>query len=144
MIRAIIDGVSTATAQQKGVFVRNGKPRFFTKAKVAKAQRGLVAQLLLHKPLQPLDCPVILNIRFIMPIPVAMRKKPAKWHSKRPDLDNLLKGVIDALEPAGWVTDDARIARIDATKTYGPRPRMFIELQAAFEPTDMEEGHALA
>jgi Holliday junction resolvase RusA-like endonuclease len=135
VIRAIIEGVSTATAQQKGVFVSNGKVRFFTKAKVAKAQRGLVAQLLPHRPEQPLDGPVILEVRFLMPIPVAMRKKAVQWHSKRPDLDNLLKGVIDALEPAGWVTDDARIVRLQASKEYAQQPQTIIT---------MEEAHALA
>lgn len=135
MIRAIIEGVSTATAQQKGVFVVNGKPRFFTKAKVAKAQRGLVAQLLPSKPPEPFDGPVILEVVFVMPIPVALRKKAVRWHSKRPDLDNLLKGVLDALEPAGWVTDDARVVRIDARKEYGPTPQIHLT---------MEDAHALA
>jgi Holliday junction resolvase RusA-like endonuclease len=129
MIRAVVQGLSTATAQQKGATVINGKIRFFTKAKVAKAQRGLVAQLCQHKPAQPLDCPVFVKIGFVLPIPMSMRKKPLVWHSKRPDLDNLLKGVLDALEPAGWVTDDARIAGIHAIKTYGPNPQVSVEME---------------
>jgi Holliday junction resolvase RusA-like endonuclease len=121
IIRAFIAGPpSTVTAQQKGVAVMGGKPRFYTKKKVKDAHRALVAQLAPHAPGFPFEGQVILRVTFTFPVPLAMRRL---WgpipHSKRPDLDNLLKGVLDALEPAGWMTDDARIYSLHAEKWYG-------------------------
>lgn len=120
-VEAFIPGPpSTVTAQQKGVFVAGGKPRFFTKAKVKAAHRALVAHLAPHAPGEPFAGRVILHVTFTFPVPLTMRRQ---WgpipHCKRPDLDNLLKGVLDALEPAGWVTDDARIYSLHAEKYYG-------------------------
>ena len=38
------------------------------------------------------------------------------YRTKRPDVDNLLKQVLEAIEGAGLVTDDAQIARVQAVK----------------------------
>ena len=43
----------TATAQQKGVFVRNGRAQFFVKAKVREAENFLAALLRPFAPLAP-------------------------------------------------------------------------------------------
>ena len=55
---------------------------------------------------------------------VALRKDAPRYHSKRPDLDKLLRSTWDALTSAGVYTDDSRLAEVSATKTYtgqGPR-----------------------
>lgn len=121
---------TTVTAQQKGVFVLGGKPRFFTKAKVKKAQNALVARLAGHRPTQPLDGPLAMSVLWVFQRPKAMKDTGSlAFHTKRPDLDNLLKGVLDALEPAGWVTDDARICRFTCTKFYGSEPYLQLRVE---------------
>jgi len=49
-----------------------------------------------------LEGPLVVRIRFGFPLPKTQHRKrnprPRQWHMKRPDLDNLYKGVIDACE----------------------------------------------
>lgn len=48
-----------------------------------------------------LNGPLVIRIRFGFPLPKSQHRKkpvPRQWHMKRPDLDNLYKGVIDACE----------------------------------------------
>jgi len=42
-------------------------------------------------------------------------------HTSRPDLDNLVKLLTDALNGVAW-KDDSQIVRIVGVKQYGPRP----------------------
>lgn len=49
------------------------------------------------------------------------------WHTSRPDLDNVVKIVCDALNKLVWV-DDAQVAQFDARKQFGPNPGLWIEV----------------
>lgn len=69
----------------------------------------------------PVTDPVELRVRFVMPTRQGdLRKRsrvPAKWSPTRPDLDNLLKLLLDAATEAGWWKDDGLVVRIVAEKT---------------------------
>ena len=69
-----------------------------------------------------------------MPIPSNFSKKQveladngAVYHIKRPDLDNLCKLVMDAMNGIFW-QDDKQIAKIMAFKTYSKIPRTHIKI----------------
>ena len=75
------------------------------------------------------DGPVALQVLFRMPRPARLNTKkalagmtaPFHRHVSKPDLDNLLKAVMDALTPIGIWKDDAQVWKIEATKRYaGP------------------------
>jgi Holliday junction resolvase RusA-like endonuclease len=52
------------------------------------------------------------------------------WKDTKPDLDNLLKLIWDALEAAGVMENDARICSYNGIfKRYGPVPGVIIELE---------------
>jgi Holliday junction resolvase RusA-like endonuclease len=51
-------------------------------------------------------------------------------HTSRPDLDNLIKTVLDALNGIAY-TDDKQIVRLGATKAYGTDPKILISIRAA-------------
>ncbi len=54
-------------------------------------------------------------LMFFMPRPKrCTRARP----SVRPDLDKLVRAVLDALQRAGVYEDDARVCRVDASKHY--------------------------
>ena len=77
-------------------------------------------QLKSHKPFLS---PVRAHILFEMPIPSSWSKKRQTAalktpHSTLPDLDNLIKFVLDALNGVVW-KDDSLIYEINATKKYG-------------------------
>ena len=66
--------------------------------------------------------PVILSVKFFMPIPKGMKVKEGEFipHIKKPDTDNLLKAVMDSLTQVGIWKDDALVFKIDSEKWYTP------------------------
>jgi Holliday junction resolvase RusA-like endonuclease len=69
------------------------------------------------RPAEPLDVPVWLNVVFIFPRPKSA-KKAGPFKGTKPDLDNLVKAVKDALTHARWWTDDGRVARSIQEKRF--------------------------
>ena len=127
MISALIMGdPPTVTAQQKGVMVRAGRPMFFTKKKVKDAQDALILQLRQFKPRQPVEFPVLIKVKFAFR--VTKSRPHERVHAVRPDLDNLCKGVLDALVPAGWLADDALVDQLVAEKCRTGEPYMEITM----------------
>jgi Holliday junction resolvase RusA-like endonuclease len=76
--------------------------------------------------------PVFLTATFTMPL--AKRKgksEEGRYHCIRPDLDNLLKAVMDALTMAGAWRDDAQVSEVSVRKVYageGQRAGAVIQL----------------
>lgn len=74
----------------------------------------------------PIDAAIGVTIRFKMPIPASWpkNKKAAavnQLHTKKPDIDNLVKGLFDAVNGLLWV-DDNRVAQMMVTKVYADDP----------------------
>ena len=61
--------------------------------------------------------PLVVTIRFYLPKPKGMKQLGKVFHSKKPDIDNLLKSTLDALCPL-W-EDDSLVSRVYAEKYYG-------------------------
>jgi Holliday junction resolvase RusA-like endonuclease len=67
----------------------------------------------------PLKGPLALSIVFIMPRPQShfrsgamsdrLKDSAPRWHTSKPDLDNLIKGAKDALKGVAW-DDDSQVA----------------------------------
>lgn len=68
------------------------------------------------KPAEPLDVPLRVQIQFYLLKPKSKPKR-AIWPSGRPDLDNLVKAITDAMNMLIY-TDDSRICELVATKFY--------------------------
>jgi len=71
--------------------------------------------------------PLELEIIFVMPIPKSWSKKKREAivgqpHTSKPDTDNLLKSVLDALEGTIY-KNDSQIYSINTKKVYGTNPR---------------------
>lgn len=62
-----------------------------------------------------IDQPCHITINFVLPRPNSARKADT-WQAKKPDIDKLARTVLDALSEAGVLVDDARVARLEATK----------------------------
>ena len=68
-------------------------------------------------PAVPFDGPLQLEVVFIFPRPKSYPKtQNYKW--TKPDGDNLVKAVKDALTSAAWWTDDGRVSRCLIEKRY--------------------------
>lgn len=76
---------------------------------------------------------LFVRLTFFMPIPQSMRGKERNaavnggYHKKKPDIDNLIKGVFDALNGVAW-KDDNQVSKVEAEKIYGPEPGIKIEV----------------
>jgi Holliday junction resolvase RusA-like endonuclease len=86
-----------------------------------------------------LEGAVIANMTFLMPIPKTLRKRDVAlvdagefYHTKKPDLDNLVKFVKDCLNGVAW-RDDSQVVKITATKVYGKEPGTRITLMGNAE-----------
>jgi Holliday junction resolvase RusA-like endonuclease len=81
-----------------------------------------------HRPDSPIETPIALVMRFYFSIPKSYKKKfIEEKHIKRPDIDNLIKFVLDSLNGTFW-KDDSVIYEISTIKLYKETPRTEIEI----------------
>ena len=89
------------------------------------------------KPDKPLDGPLLLVVEAYRSIPKSMSKKKrvealagSLQPTTKPDLDNIIKGLKDALKGIIWC-DDSQVVNIVAGKWYSDRPRVEITVKEA-------------
>ena len=83
-----------------------------------------------------LDEPVTLTLTFFLPRPPSVPKSRLAPHTK-PDLDKLVRAVLDAMTKAGIYKDDSRVVSMTVHKRYAggwgdeslfPRPRVVVQV----------------
>lgn len=79
------------------------------------------------KTTRPLEGGLLLDVLFVMPRPKGMiwkkRLMPREAHQKKPDIDNLLKCVMDALKDLCW-RDDSQVSAVTACKVIASGDEM--------------------
>ena len=113
------DTMPKGTAQQKGVYVRNGKPYFYTKNKVENAKALFMSELIPNKPKKPAEDAVKLTVTFYFD--VKNRSLWGKPKTTKPDTENYLKLLKDCMTEAGFWKDDALIVDEHVKKFYAER-----------------------
>lgn len=81
--------------------------------------------------------PIDVKMIFFMPIPKSWSKKKkdqavGEFHTKKPDADNLVKGVFDSLNKLVW-KDDNQVCKILAKKIYATEPRIHLDIKEISE-----------
>lgn len=101
------------------------------------------------------DDAVRVDVTFYLKAPQSVAKKPTPrakaktwekfrnflkeliWHTKKPDMDNLIKAAFDSITDAGYSKtdkkgivwkDDSIVCDLHARKLYSPNPRIEIEI----------------
>lgn len=120
--------------------IGKGRPRFsratghaYTPEKTARFEERLAwaaQDTMKRRPLFDGPLRVLINAYFSIPV-----SKAAKWRlaaleqkilpTKKPDIDNIIKGVADSLNKVVYV-DDTQIVSLAAGKFYSDRPRIEI------------------
>lgn len=110
-------GLEVWRADVRAAFLVDGQPRL----RFAKGQ------------------PVSVRLTFVMPRPATMpKRKPTPPHTKRPDVDKLLRAVLDALTSAGVLADDCQVVEqyaVKRTAELDETPGCLIHLQPAVDAT---------
>ena len=92
--------------------------------KVKTWESAIRAEAIHHDPVyrsKPVAVAVILQ--FVLPRPKKCGPRP----TVRPDLDKMVRAVLDALTGVTW-DDDSQVTRIVTTKAYGTKPGVQISI----------------
>lgn len=123
-----LDPATLPTAQQKGVFVdKKGHVHFFTKKKVADAEKALVKALSPYGGISgkwgQVPYGVQIQFRFGYPSSTPEKNRLAVGEMlQRSDADNIFKGLGDAMTEAGFWQDDSLIAALHLYKYRSTLP----------------------
>ncbi|PZX07922.1 Holliday junction resolvase RusA-like endonuclease [Psychrobacillus insolitus] len=87
-----------------------------------------------HAPAALIETEIRLFVDIYRPIPKSMSKKNRAYAisgalrpTKKPDLDNLVKGIKDGLSKVIW-HDDAQIVEMTVRKFYSENPRAVVKI----------------
>lgn len=112
--------------------------RFHTDAKTTASEASIrSAYLAKFSPPEPLQGPVAVSIKasFAPPCRASRKAHDAMLRgetlpAKRPDADNIAKGVLDALNGIAW-RDDAQVTRLTVVKIYAEAASLEITIEPA-------------
>jgi Holliday junction resolvase RusA-like endonuclease len=94
--------------------------------------RMSISLLLKMLRIKPSDNYRALKIHFFFPYPASEPKKNREDlapYNRKYDLDNLVKGFMDALQDSGIITDDRYICGIHAVKLFTTEKKGWIEFE---------------
>jgi len=137
MVDFVIPGTPIAKPKVRSFYNRNtgNMHHYYKNDKELKSFENLVRIKAEEFFKKPLSGPISLSVHFLMPRPKAMMWKrkgtPRVPSSKKPDIDNLIKTVEDALNGVAY-NDDGQIAALHVWKDYhsgdeGPKTIIRIE-----------------
>jgi Holliday junction resolvase RusA-like endonuclease len=126
--RFVVYGEPVGKARARVFKDKAGNIRAVTPTKTRKWEDSIKLQAIAAlggKPL--LDQSIFLHVTFIRSFPKSMSKKKRieAQPTTKPDLDNYIKAVKDALRGIVW-RDDSLICSLSAIKCYGDPPRVEI------------------
>jgi len=125
-------------AQGRPKFARIGNGvRAYDPAKSRDYKQSVRASALEVRPDKPLEGALNLTVTAYKTVPKSFSKKKAGQAiaqeiqpTTRPDLDNIIKGIKDALKGVIW-RDDSQVVNIYASKWYGEVPRVEVSVKEA-------------
>jgi Holliday junction resolvase RusA-like endonuclease len=119
-----------------GINKSTGRPIQFTDKKTRQAESDLLTLALAQKPQEPHQGALGIDVTAYLPIPSSWSKKKQESAFNavlrpvtRPDGDNLLKLVCDALSGVFW-KNDTQLVKKTISKFYCKSPRWIIRIQA--------------
>ena len=139
----------TSTNQsQRGLYVgKDGRPHVFTKTKGRNIENALCAILYAHRPPEdfPRDLPLRVEITLLFPYRKTEKKSIVREsreipHASRPDIDNLVKFLLDCMTRTGYWLDDGKIYDLPLRKLDAPKTGIGIKLIAGEEVPSVLAG----
>tara|TARA_R110002020_G_scaffold137431_2_gene306451 strand:+ start:65 stop:502 length:438 start_codon:yes stop_codon:yes gene_type:complete len=102
---------------------KRGKTVIYTDAKTLNWERTFCLMAAKHSPETPFEGACGIDLVFMLRRPGRLNRRSVDpgeaWHSVRPDLDNLVKSALDALQLSGrFFRDDSQISVLNCRKYY--------------------------
>ena len=131
------NGLPKGTAQQKGEAIRykaNGQPyiQHYKKDKVTAMRTEFILRMKKHAPKVPTEKPVRLIV--FLCFDIQDKKLWGKYKTKRPDCDNYVKELKDAMTDCGFWKDDAQVADLRVVKTYAEKGSIAVTVEELEDP----------
>ncbi len=105
--------------------------------------KAIVRQCVAEKILAPITGAIAISFEFVFPRPEShygtgkksdhLKDSSPRWHTKKPDLDNVAKGLKDSLKGVAWNDDSQVVMYGNSSKRYvtgrneGPHTVLVIE-----------------
>ena len=122
-----------------------GRPRFSRVGKFTKTYTDAKTRMYEEKiasaarlamfPHEPLETPVAVFMEINVPIPTSYSKKRkeacllgVEMPCKKPDADNILKGILDAMNGIVY-KDDVQVIKINVLKKYSFEPCVYVVIK---------------
>ena len=134
-MRFIVPGIPVPKGRPRLTTI-NGSARAYTPKKT-KDYESIVAMSATDamQGAEPMDKPLMAHINIYLPIPASWSKKKRELalsydviHTKKPDVDNVLKAILDGMNGIVFV-DDARVVGMYVFKHYSDTPRVDVEIE---------------
>ena len=98
----------------------SGGPRaiVYQDPKSRRYEDDLAMLLRAHRPPAPWTRGVRLDVCFYLRRPKRLKAGSSDIHAVRPDLDNLVKSLVEGLGKCNWLADDCQVCDLRASKRY--------------------------
>jgi Holliday junction resolvase RusA-like endonuclease len=125
-----------ATAQASTRILRRRDGTFFIgkphNSNAKKASAYLKEILKPYSPIVPYNFPISIEVQYQFPFNKTEKKANIKKgiipHHKRPDSDNLMKGLFDICSKLNWWNDDSQLCEVKFGKFYSNNPSIKIKI----------------
>lgn len=117
-LRVFVAGTPAPQGSKRYLGQRGGKAIAVESSKALPSWRADVRTAIEHHidDRKPISGPVHIALEFVMPRPTSTPKRRTPAAVKRPDLDKLVRAILDAVGSAGAWGDDSQVTQIDASK----------------------------
>lgn len=149
-IEFTVPGIPIGKGRPRATTVK-GKARMYTPARTANYEGTVAlfaAQAMTGR--QPFSGPMCVFMDVVLPIPASWSKKRQaaalagqEWPTKKPDMDNVVKGIFDAMNGIVW-NDDVQVVALNVGKVYGPTPGVAVRVRPIMPPAPTYTLESLA
>lgn len=137
-----VPGPVKGKGRPRATVTQGGHARMYTPADTVSYEnhiRGCYLQAFGRQMVQP---PVVLEVAAQFAVPKSYSRKKAALCGQniirptcKPDADNILKAVADALNGVAYA-DDSAVVEMRVSKRYGPYPTLFVRITGEQAPQE--------
>lgn len=131
-VRFFVQGVPKGQPRPR-VYRQGGKTWAHSQGKAGEWKNMVKAVGLQNRPDKPIEGPVAMQIDFFMARPKRLKKGEVGYCPVKPDIDNLVKAVMDSLNDTGIWGDDNQVVELSSSKKYcaeGENPGAQVAIEA--------------